>query len=108
MTRRYKKSDDDALPEDVEQFRAEIGRRLRAVRFVANQTQQAFAASIDAKQNSYQKWESGALFPDPVALMKVCARHQVHFNFLYGGDFAGIDGSIAVKLAQFLAVSKSA
>jgi transcriptional regulator with XRE-family HTH domain len=108
MPRRYKKTNDDTLPNDVKRFRTAIGRRLRAVRFAANQTQEAFAASIDAKQNAYQKWESGALFPDPMALVKICARHHVHFNFLYGGDFAGIDGSIAVKLAQFLAAPKPA
>lgn len=73
MTRRYKNSESDTLSKDVERFRTEIGRRLRAVRFAANQTQQEFATSIDARQNSYQKWESGALFPDPMALMKVCA-----------------------------------
>lgn len=106
MTRRYRKTAEPTLQDEVAQLRLEIGQRLFALRAAARLSQEKFAQTFGVKQNAYQKWESGALFPDPYVVLKICAAYRVHPNFIYAGDFAGLDGEIAVRLAQALGFEK--
>ncbi len=106
MTRRYRKAVEPTLQLEVDQLRAEIGRRLLALRIVAQLSQEKFANTFGVKQNTYQKWETGSLFPDPYVVLKICSAYRVHPNFIYAGDFAGLDGEIAIKLAQALGFGK--
>jgi transcriptional regulator with XRE-family HTH domain len=95
MTRAY-----DA--ESVADYKKDVGKRLRALREVSGLKQRAFASGFGKEQNTYQKWESGGNFPDPMAVLGICKRYGVDFNYVFLGDFDGLGGNLAAKLAQKL------
>jgi transcriptional regulator with XRE-family HTH domain len=85
-----------------EHLRAGIGSRLLALRTVLQMSQAALAKTIGESQNTYQKWEAGDIFPEPTAMLQLCAKYQIDFNYLFQHDFGGLPGNLAARLGQLL------
>jgi transcriptional regulator with XRE-family HTH domain len=93
------------IPKDdpvTKALRADIGRRLRALREEIEMTQAAIAAEIDANQEEYNRWENGARFPNPVKMILLCIHFRVDFNYIYQGTFRGLhqdlEGALKARL----------
>lgn len=73
--------------EAARNYKIAIGDRLHALRDVYGMSQAQFAEQISTNQETYHKWESGKIFPNPVTMMILCARYRVDFNYIYMGNF---------------------
>jgi transcriptional regulator with XRE-family HTH domain len=92
----------DKNDENLKGFRRAIGARLGALREMHEMQQGQFAAQIGVLQSSYAKWELGMQFPNEGAMLQLCVKYQVDFNYIYMGTFGGVDGERALKLVPLI------
>lgn len=62
-----------------------IGLRIRALRELANKTQQAICDVLGVDQSTWSKWESGKREPDMDVIIQFCMRFRVSLDLIYRG-----------------------
>ena len=82
-----------------EEWKRQVGQRLRAVRVAAGyKTAREFAQRIDVGESAYTNWERGERLIEPEDLRKVRDLTGVTSDYIYYGDPSGLPARLARAL----------
>jgi transcriptional regulator with XRE-family HTH domain len=75
-----------------------VGRRLRAIRELADITQEKLCELLGVDQSTYSKWERGKRVPDVLVLTAFAARFRTTLDFIFTGSPVGTHPQLASLL----------
>lgn len=81
---------------------AELGTRLRWAREVIAESQSDMCRLLGGVNGStWNRWEKGTRYPDPVVMVRVCNDFGLTIDYLYRGDLRGVREDVAIRLAAY-------
>lgn len=80
-------------------LKPDIGRRLKAARSIVFSSSAACARAFGIPANTWNNYESGKRYPDPVHLARFCDGTGFTMDFLYRGRLRGIKEDVQIRLA---------
>ena len=84
----------------AEKITEHLGVRLRWAREAENKTQADMCRLLDDMDPStWNRWEHGSRYPDPVVMVRLCERFGLTMDYLYRGKLAGVREDMALRLA---------
>jgi transcriptional regulator with XRE-family HTH domain len=86
-------------PDDIGDFAADVGRRLRlSRRALGDLDQQEFGEEAGLSQSRYNKFETGSRPLTLEAAMKLCERWGLTLDWLYRGDPSGLPHKLVTDI----------
>lgn len=83
-------------------MRDKLGDRLRWAREIVAESQSDICRRLDGIDTStWNRWEKGTRYPDPVVMVKLCDLFGLTMDYLYRGDLRGVREDVALRPAAY-------
>lgn len=80
----------------------DLGKRLRWAREIIADNQVHMCGLMGGIETStWNRWERGHRYPDPVAMVRLCDHFGLTMDYLYRGDLRGVREDVAFRLAAY-------
>ena len=78
----------------------EVGKHLRWAWEVIAESQADMCRRLgDLDTSTWNRWERGNRYPDPVVMVELCESFGFYINHLHRGRFSGVKEDVAFRLA---------
>lgn len=78
----------------------EMGERLRWARELVEPNRMRFARKMEMDHTTVRSYEIGLRSPNIAVLYRICHSLRISFDYLFYGSLSGVDGELAVLLAE--------